>query len=143
MLIGVFCLPTQQSLITTIRTSYNEAFNRIKLCYANKLIDYYKSYQARHACAIIHNNYGIDLLIETLRSIEEVSNLSPEDYINLKKIINIRQQQRQKNQKEITQRNEERGKKIDEQKKQMETFDFDQVFLFLLLIPFINYIFLP
>ena len=102
MLIEVFRIPTQQSLITTIRTSYNEAFNWIKLCYANKLIDYYKSYQARHACAILHNNYGIDLLIETLRSIEEVSDLSSEDYINLKKILNTRQQQRQKNQKEIT-----------------------------------------
>ncbi|CAG8548196.1 17214_t:CDS:10 [Funneliformis caledonium] len=61
-----------------------------------------ESYQARHACAILHNNYGIDHLIETLRSIEE------------------------KNQKEITQRNEEREKKIEEQKNQTETFDFDQ-----------------
>ncbi|GES81564.1 DNA helicase RecQ [Rhizophagus clarus] len=126
MLIEVFHLPTQQSLITTIRTSYNEAFNRLKLCYTNKLIDYYKSYQARHACAILHNNYGIDILIKIMRSIEEVSDLSVKDYINLKKMLDVRQQQRQKNQKEITQCNEERGKKIDEQKKQTETFDFDQ-----------------
>ena len=126
MLIEVFRLPTQQSLITTIRTTYNEAFNRIKLCYTNKLIDYYKSYQARHACAIIHNNYGVDLLIETIQSIEEVSDLSIEDYINLKKMLDLRQQQRQKNQEKITQRNEERGRKIEEQKKQTEMFDFDQ-----------------
>jgi hypothetical protein len=45
-------------------------------------------------------------------------------------MLDIKQQQRQKNQKEITQHNEERGKKIDEQKKQTEMFDFDQVIIF-------------
>lgn len=65
-----------------------------------------------------------------MRSIEEVSDLSVEDYINLKKMLDIKQQQRQKNQKEITQCNEERGKKLMNKKKQTEMFDFDQLIIF-------------
>lgn len=43
---------------TTTRTSQNEAFNRVKLIYTSKLIDYTASYQTRYALAILHNNEG-------------------------------------------------------------------------------------
>ncbi|GBC32971.2 DNA helicase RecQ [Rhizophagus irregularis DAOM 181602=DAOM 197198] len=46
-----FYIPTKQSLITYIRISYNEAFNRVKLCFQDKKIDYWKTYSTRHALA--------------------------------------------------------------------------------------------
>ncbi|GBC37156.2 DNA helicase RecQ [Rhizophagus irregularis DAOM 181602=DAOM 197198] len=55
-------LKDDQSLITTIRTSYNEAFNRLKLNYTEKKTDYPKSFKARHALSVIHNNNGFDLV---------------------------------------------------------------------------------
>ncbi|CAG8681797.1 13643_t:CDS:2, partial [Ambispora gerdemannii] len=61
-----------QSLITTIRTSYNEAFNRLKLNYTEKKIDYPKSFRARHALSIIHNNNGF---VELQHSVREAGNL--------------------------------------------------------------------
>ncbi|PKC54544.1 hypothetical protein RhiirA1_542846 [Rhizophagus irregularis] len=55
-------LKDDQSLITSIRTSYNEAFNRLKLNYTEKKTDYPKSFKARHALSVIHNNNGfVDL----------------------------------------------------------------------------------
>ncbi|UZO26693.1 uncharacterized protein OCT59_018907 [Rhizophagus irregularis] len=75
-----FYIPTKQSLITHIRTSYNEAFNRVKLCFQDKKIDYWKTYSTRHALAVL-------------------------------------------------QYNNERGKKIKEQKTNLETFDWDKDFV--------------
>ncbi|CAG8852742.1 38647_t:CDS:2, partial [Gigaspora margarita] len=49
-------LPQKQSLITTIRTSMNESFNRVKLNYTDKKVDYAKSFSARHGLAVLHNN---------------------------------------------------------------------------------------
>ncbi|CAG8466147.1 14813_t:CDS:2 [Racocetra fulgida] len=52
-------LLNQQSLITTIRTSVNEAINQLKLNYTDKKTDYPKSFAARHVLAVLHNNVGL------------------------------------------------------------------------------------
>src|SRR6266498_2566705 len=59
MLETIFRLPINQGIGTKTRTSQNEAFNRLKLVYLDKRIDYWKSYPVRHALAILHNNEGI------------------------------------------------------------------------------------
>ncbi|RIB01509.1 hypothetical protein C2G38_2050825 [Gigaspora rosea] len=60
-------LPNQQSLITTIRTSANEAINRLKLNYIDKKTDYPKSFAAHHALAVLHNNVGLVEMLIVIR----------------------------------------------------------------------------
>ncbi|PKC53074.1 hypothetical protein RhiirA1_480080, partial [Rhizophagus irregularis] len=76
------------------KTSYNKAFNRVKLCFQDKKIDYWKTYT---------------------------------DEQNISKIAEERKRQNQRNSNNIAKRNEERGKKIQEQKTSIETFDWDKV----------------
>ncbi|CAG8751401.1 8436_t:CDS:1, partial [Cetraspora pellucida] len=41
--------------------------NRIKLNYTDKKTDYFKSFSARHALAVHHNNNELLTLLETVR----------------------------------------------------------------------------
>ncbi|CAI2185188.1 9884_t:CDS:2 [Funneliformis geosporum] len=91
-----------KSLITTIRTSVNEAVNCVKLNYTDKKTDYPKSFAAQYALAVIHNNNGIIQAFELI------------------------QDKREYNIAKINQRNQIRAQKICEQKKKLEGFDFDQ-----------------
>ncbi|CAG8598381.1 4216_t:CDS:2, partial [Scutellospora calospora] len=77
---------TGQGLITTIRTSANEAVNRIKLNYTDKKTDYPKSFSARHALAVLHNNDGLLTLLETVRKVAKLPEFSEQDIINIIKI---------------------------------------------------------
>ncbi|CAG8780916.1 24709_t:CDS:2, partial [Dentiscutata erythropus] len=79
-------LPQKQSLITTIRTSMNKAFNRVKLNYANKKVDYAKSFSAQHGLAVLHNNNGFLEMLEIVRWAENLLKFSEEDQINIGKI---------------------------------------------------------
>ncbi|CAG8563856.1 5222_t:CDS:2, partial [Scutellospora calospora] len=54
-----FRLPKGQGIATLNRTSQNEAFNRVKLVYLDKKINYWKSYAARHALAVLHYNESV------------------------------------------------------------------------------------
>ncbi|CAG8702995.1 16740_t:CDS:10, partial [Gigaspora rosea] len=99
-------LKENQSLITTIRTSYNEAFNRLKLNYVEKKTDYPKSFRAQHALSIIHNN---------------------EDEKNLLNIWKYKNRKRENNIATIQTRNKKRAEKIINQKCQLESFNFSQV----------------
>ncbi|RIA83832.1 hypothetical protein C1645_833199 [Glomus cerebriforme] len=56
-------LPIQQSLVTQCRTTHNEAFNRKILRFLDKRIDFWASYKARYALAIIDNNEGLDCMM--------------------------------------------------------------------------------
>ncbi|CAG8580015.1 23095_t:CDS:2, partial [Gigaspora rosea] len=76
-------LKENQSLITTIRTSYNEAFNRLKLNYVEKKTDYSKSFRARHALSIIHNNEGSVRLQHKIRAAGNLISFSDQDEKNL------------------------------------------------------------
>ncbi|CAB4422880.1 unnamed protein product [Rhizophagus irregularis] len=119
-------LKDDQSLITTIRTSYNEAFNRLKLNYTEKKTDYPKSFKARHALSVIHNNNGFVDLQRQLRKAGDLPQFSLQDENNLLKIWKHRDQKRKSNIMAIEKRNQTRAEKIINQKKNLETFDFTQ-----------------
>lgn len=123
----VFYIPTKQSLITHIRTSYNEAFNRVKLCFQDKKIDYWKTYSTRHSLAVLQYNNGLLNMLEISRSACNIQQLSEADKYNINQISEQRIKQNQKNIISIAERNQERGEKIQEQKRNLETFDWDKV----------------
>ena len=81
-----FYIPTKQSLITHIRTSYNEAFNRVKLCFLDKKIDYWKTYSTRHALAILKYNDGLLNMLEISRMTCNLQQFSEKDKQNISKI---------------------------------------------------------
>ncbi|CAH1767797.1 839_t:CDS:2 [Entrophospora sp. SA101] len=122
----IFYIPTKQSLITHIRTSYNEAFNCVKLCFQDKKIDYWKTYSTRHALAVLQYNNGLLNMLEISRSACNIQQLSEADKYNINQISEQRIKQNQKNVISIAERNQERGKKIQEQKRNLETFDWDK-----------------
>ena len=122
-------LKENQSLITTIRTSYNEAFNRLKLNYTEKKTDYSKSFRARHALSVIHNNNGFIELQRKIRVAGNLMNFSDQDEKNLFSIWKQREQKRKINLTAIEARNKKRAEKIINQKRQLESFDFSQVLL--------------
>ncbi|CAG8798516.1 699_t:CDS:2, partial [Gigaspora margarita] len=66
-----FHLPAGQSLVTMLQTSHNEARNRVKLMFNNKILDYWKSYKARHVLAIIYNNDNF-ISIQDIRYEDEI-----------------------------------------------------------------------
>ncbi|CAG8547269.1 39847_t:CDS:2 [Gigaspora margarita] len=76
-------LKENQSLITTIHTSYNEAFNHLKLNYAEKKTDYPKSFRAQHALSIIHNNEGSVKLQHKVRIAGNLISFTNQDKKNL------------------------------------------------------------
>ncbi|RIB20126.1 hypothetical protein C2G38_2180084 [Gigaspora rosea] len=104
----------------------NEAVNRIKLNYTDKKTDYPKSYSARHALAVLHNNYG---LIEVLKITHQTGNFqefSEQDLINIRKIYKQREEKCQVNINQIKQRNQKRAEKIIAQKNELRGFDYSQ-----------------
>jgi len=123
-----FYISTKQSLITHIRTSYNEAFNRVKLCFHDKKIDYWKTYSTRHALAVLQYNSGLLNMLKIARSACNLQEFSEIDKQNISQIAEGRKKQSQRNSNNIAKRNEERGKKIQEQRTNLETFDWDKVY---------------
>ncbi|RGB23835.1 hypothetical protein C1646_773936 [Rhizophagus diaphanus] len=103
----VFQLNVGQSLITDARTSQNEAFNRQKLSFVSKLIDYWKTYSVRYALAIHF--------------------LSENDVQNIEHIAGGRELQRQRNHQDMNTQKAAKVAKIVQQKKNLEMFDFDQM----------------
>ncbi|RHZ84328.1 hypothetical protein Glove_83g55 [Diversispora epigaea] len=92
MLETVFRLPINQGIGTITRTSQNEAFNRVKLVYLDKKIDYWKSYSVRHSLAILHNNEGICEMVNIVCTAYNAT-LSNQDLENISKIETERNQQ--------------------------------------------------
>ncbi|CAG8636544.1 8634_t:CDS:10, partial [Funneliformis mosseae] len=86
-----------QSLIMTIRTSYNEVFNHLKLNYTEKKIDYPKSFRACHVLLIIHNNNGFIELQRKVRIAGNLASFSDQDEKNLFKIWKQKEQKRKNN----------------------------------------------
>ncbi|RHZ83721.1 hypothetical protein Glove_88g115 [Diversispora epigaea] len=125
MLESIFKLPFGQGIGTTIRTSQNEAFNRVKLIYTSKLIDYHFSYQTRHALAILHNNEGICELVNIVRQACN-SPLSSQDLLNITKIEKERDQERVKNIGRIEKRNTERVLALQNLRDDLDSFDWNQ-----------------
>nr|CAG8472815.1 410_t:CDS:10 [Entrophospora candida] len=110
MLKACFYIPTKQNLITHIRTSHNEAFNRVKLCFLDKKIDFWKSFQTRHVLAVIKHNECLLELLQVSRLVPEFEALSLYDIENIKKLENNHTRQNKINVSNIVQRSIQRGK---------------------------------
>jgi len=126
MLQKCFTSRTQQNFVTEIRTSYNESLNRRKLKTLDKKIDFWASFKARHAIAILDHNEGLLEVIKIARKIKGLSFLSENDIENIEKIALTHDVQRSRNLKNIHARNIERENKIMEQRQQLEAFNYDQ-----------------
>ena len=116
------------SLITDARTSQNEAFNRQKLSFVSKLIDYWNTYSIRHSLAVIHNNSGLLSMLQDIRAQEGLIAFSENDVQNIVHISDKHEQQRQRNQQDMYMHNAAKAEKISQQKKNLEMFDFNQVY---------------
>ncbi|RHZ59174.1 hypothetical protein Glove_365g52 [Diversispora epigaea] len=125
MLEFIFKLPFGQGIGTTTRTSQNEAFNRVKLVYTSKLIDYPVSYQSRHALAILHNNEGICEILRIARQVYNIP-LSHQDLLNISKIKKEHDQHRINNIGRIEKRNAERAFTLQNLRNELDSFDWDQ-----------------
>ncbi|CAG8843076.1 9939_t:CDS:2, partial [Gigaspora margarita] len=58
----------------------NEAINHIKLNYTDKKTNYPKLYSARHALAVLHNNYGLIEVLKITRQATQKNELRGFDY---------------------------------------------------------------
>src|SRR6266498_931890 len=125
MLEAIFRLLIGQGIGTTTRTLQNEAFNRVKLIYTSKLIDYTASYQTRHALAILHNNEGICELVNIARQASNAS-LSNQDLLNITKIEKERDRQRINNIERIEKRNIERTLVLQNLREDLSSINWNQ-----------------
>ncbi|CAB4410951.1 unnamed protein product [Rhizophagus irregularis] len=123
MLLTIFRLPIQQSLVTQYRTTYNEAFNRKILRFLDKRIDYWASYKARHALAVIDNNEGLNCMMNTVC---ETADFSSHDQHNISKFTGERQSELNRSRNIITKRNQERATKYANERQELQGFDFSQ-----------------
>ena len=127
MLLSIFKLPIQQSLVTYHRTAYNEAFNRKILKFVDKRIDFWASYKARHALAVIDNNEGLDYMMENVREAAQAHKFSTNDLYNMSKLVKERQGQLNYNRNAINKRNQERATNYANDRQELQGFDFSQV----------------
>ena len=127
MLLTIFKLPIQQSLVTHYRTAYNEAFNRKILRFVDKRIDFWASYRARHALAIIDNNESLNHMIEVVCKAAQSCEFSLHDQHNINKFVGKRQNQLNYNRSVIDKRNQERAANYANERKELQGFDFSQV----------------
>ncbi|RIB09680.1 hypothetical protein C2G38_2044120 [Gigaspora rosea] len=127
MLEKIFKLPVGQGLVTIYRTSINEAFNRVKLVYLDKKIDFWKSFNGRHALAIIYHNDGYAKVLETIRYGYTSESFTIQDKINIEKIENIRKDQQVRNVKNIYLCNTERANIYLNEKNKLQGFNFAQL----------------
>ncbi|CAG8687197.1 8077_t:CDS:10, partial [Funneliformis caledonium] len=109
MLLTIFKLPIQQSLVTQYRTTYNEAFNQKILRFLDKRIDFWASYKARYALIIIDNNEGLNCMMRTVREAAQSHDFSLYDQSNIIKFTGERQSQLDCNRNNIAKRNQERA----------------------------------
>ena len=107
MLLMIFKIPIQQSLVTQYRTAYNEAFNRKILRFLDKKIDFWDFYKARHALAIIDNNEDFDYMMIIVRKAAQSHDFSSYDLYNISKFIENWQSQLHHNQNVIAKHNQE------------------------------------
>jgi hypothetical protein len=127
MLGMIFRLPKGQGLVTSTRTSHNEAFNRCKLVFLDKRIDYWKSYTARHACAVMLHNMGLVQMMKQVRSSCATNGFSAVDMLNLGKIAKVITAKQLANRKAITERNAGLHAKFAEDRNELSGVDFSSV----------------
>src|SRR5437868_4296397 len=126
--LGTIChLPTGQGIVTLNRTSQNEAFNRVKLMYLDKKIDYWQLYAARHALAVVYYNEGYTYLLSEIQEIYCGKPFELEDTLNICMIESSRSAQQQLNVEKIHQHNQMRAEKYANERRELAGFDFSQV----------------
>lgn len=123
----IFRVPFGQGLVTTLRTSHNETFNRKILKYLDKRIDYWASYSARHSLAVLDQNDRLDVMISKVRLAAIGTEFSYPDTCNILKFVQERSQQVINNRSAIQQRNEVRKEQYANERKELAGFDFDKV----------------
>ncbi|CAG8538925.1 11763_t:CDS:10, partial [Scutellospora calospora] len=107
-------------------TSQNKAFNRVKLVYLDKKIDYWKSYAARHALAVLHYNEGYTHLFSEIREIYCGKPFESEDIYNISMIESSYSAQQKLNVEKIREHNQARSDKYTNEYKELVEFDFDK-----------------
>ncbi|CAG8854483.1 8596_t:CDS:1, partial [Gigaspora margarita] len=122
----IFCLPCGQGIVTLNQTSQNEAFNRIKLVYLDKKIDYWQSYSARHAMAILHYNEGYNYLLSELWKIYSEKPFETEDLYNINAIEKEHSEKQRWNVNKIQQCNQIWANNFANERKELGGFNFDQ-----------------
>jgi len=126
MLGTIFRLPEGQGLVTTTRTSHSEAFNRCKLVYMDKKIDYWKTYMARHACAVLFRNLGLVEMLKLVRSgcAEGFSEMDMQNLAQISKDIKAKQLY---NRTKIEERNQTLHTRYAEAQEELYGADFKSV----------------
>ena len=127
MLGTIFRIPKGQGLVTSSRTSHSEAFNRRKLVFLDKRIDYWKSYMARHACAVMLQNLGLVEMMKNVRSPCAKDGFSADDMHNLEKIARTITARQLANRKTKADRNARLHAKFAEDRSELGGVDFASV----------------
>uniref|UniRef100_U9UC53 DNA 3'-5' helicase n=1 Tax=Rhizophagus irregularis (strain DAOM 181602 / DAOM 197198 / MUCL 43194) TaxID=747089 RepID=U9UC53_RHIID len=83
-------------------------------------------YTVRYALAVIHNNSGLLLMLQNIRAQKGLTVFSEIDILNIEHISGGRESQRQRNQQDLQIKSAAKVAKIAQQKKNLDTFDFDQ-----------------
>ena len=107
--------------------SQNEAFNRVKLVYLDKKIDYWQSYAAHYAMVVIHYNEGYTYLLSELQEIYCKKPFEMEDLLNISAIENVRSAKQQWNVKKILECNQAQAENYANEHNELAGFKFDQV----------------
>ncbi len=90
MIITIFHVPFDQSLVTTLCISHNKIFNRKILKYLDKQIDYWASYSAWYTLAIIDQNDKLDVMISKVHIAVIGIKFSSLDIYNILKFVQKR-----------------------------------------------------
>ncbi|GBC33646.2 putative sgs1 protein [Rhizophagus irregularis DAOM 181602=DAOM 197198] len=126
VIITIFCVPFGQGLVTTLRTSHNEIFNRKILKYLDKRIDYWASYNTRHALAVLGQNDELDVMMAKVYTAATNKDFSYPDMCNILNFVKERSQKVSINHNTIQQRNEARKEKFANDRKELSGFNFDK-----------------
>ncbi|CAG8806788.1 41393_t:CDS:10, partial [Gigaspora margarita] len=100
----------------------SRAFNRVKLVYMDKKIDYWQSFAARHAMAILHYNEEYTYLLSELREIYCEKPFELADLHNINAIESARSAKQRWNLEKIQQHNKTRAEKYTNEHKELAVF---------------------
>ena len=132
MLGSIFRLPQGQGLVTMTRTSCSEAFNRRKLVFLDKRIDYWRTYMARHACTIMLQNLGLVEMMKVIRLQCTAKGFSETDMQNLEKIDKHVRGKQLSNRLKLKERNQALHAKYAEAQEELAGVDFSSVCIYII-----------
>ncbi|CAG8800053.1 10425_t:CDS:2, partial [Gigaspora margarita] len=122
----IFHLPCEQGIVILNRTSQNKAFNHVKLVYLDKKIDYWQSYSACHAIAILYYNERYTYMLSELRKIYSGKPFENEDLHHISTIEKEHSEKQRWNVNKIQQCNQIRANNFANECKELGGFKFDK-----------------